>query len=230
VSRGQPKSDQVSFGAAAVLETLGRSSDVDACVALSRRIVSLMSDAFEYFRKERVGIGCQAGCNFCCHLRVMVYPYEAIALFRHLGTAMPAEVAQQVRERLRSNAARLRQAPAGTAPRIACAFLLDGRCSAYEVRPSACAAYHSLSREACERDHEGAGDASSGIPVSQALMHIDMGLTAGIERGLGSRHLRHTQVELQTSVAALLAQPTLIGRWRSGREWPRDEGGLVPGR
>jgi hypothetical protein len=226
--RSQAQPGQIYlFGAAAVAETLSRSSDVDTCVALSRRIVRLLSEALEYFREAQAGIACRAGCHFCCHLRVRVYPHEAIALFRHLGT-LPAEVAQQVRERLKANAARLRQAPAGPTPQIACAFLVDGQCSAYEVRPSACAAYHSLSREACEREHQ--GDAPAGIPVSQALMHLDQGLKAGIENALASKGLPHAQVELQTSVAALLAKPALISRWRSGRDWQRDERGLMTGK
>jgi Fe-S-cluster containining protein len=233
-------SDEAHFAAAAVQQTLGRSSDVDACVALARRIVGLMGDALNYFQKEQGAIACQAGCNFCCHLRVMVYPHEAIALHRHLRSSLPAQQAQLVRERLKSNALRLTQGQAGSdgasEPRTACAFLIGGQCSVYEVRPAACAGYHSLSREACERDHQAAGSAaadaipSEGIPQSQAMRHVALSLDEGLRVGLNTAGLSSSQVELQTGVAALLAEPALIGRWRAGREWPRDGSGLVRSR
>src|SRR5215510_150769 len=125
-----------AFAIEAVRETLGRSSDVDACVALVTRINALLNQAFESFRGD--GIACREGCNFCCHLRVMVYPHEAIALFRHLGARMPKEQAQVVRKQLLTREGK------------ACAFLVEGKCSAYEARPSACSGYHSLSKEKCE--------------------------------------------------------------------------------
>jgi hypothetical protein len=165
------------------------------------------------------------------------YPPEAIARSRHRGSSLPAQQARLVRERLRSNTQRLtepQERSAGVAPRSACAFLLDGQCSAYAVRPAACAGYHSLSREACERDHQGAGSTapsmnagSGGIPMSQAMQHVGTAMSEGLAIGLNTLGLSSSQVELQTAVAALLAEPALIGRWRAGREWPRDATGLV---
>jgi Fe-S-cluster containining protein len=231
-------SEESGFAAAAVQRTLGHSTDVDACVALARRIAALMGDALQYFRREQGAIACQAGCNFCCHLRVMVFPHEAIALHRHLGSRLPREQAQQVRERLLAGAQRLTQAPPGSAapgvPRSPCAFLVEGQCSVYEVRPSACAGYHSLSREACERDHESSSaaaaqdpQAAGGIPVSQAMQHVATALSAGLATGLAHAGLSPARVELQTAVAALLAEPALIARWRAGRDWACDASGRV---
>jgi hypothetical protein len=238
VSDGHPVSDEAYFGAAAVQQTLGRSPDVDACLALARRIAGMMGDALEYFRKEQGLIACQAGCTFCCHLRVMVYPHEAIALHRYLGLVLPKEQAQRIRARLQANAQCLTQTPPGSpVSRSPCAFLEEGQCSVYEVRPCACAGYHSLSREACERDHETPADSAAqgvapagGIPVAQAMRHVATSLTDGLALGLNTAGLPAAQVELQTALAALQAEPALIGRWRAGREWPRDAGGLVRSR
>lgn len=207
------------FGAEAVAATLGASTDVDACVALAARIDDLIAQATESFQAEGAGIACRAGCNFCCHLRVMVLPHEAIALFRHIGSRMPKEEAQLVRKRVLENAAHIAAlAREGrSATNLACAFLVDGKCSAYEARPAACSGYHSLSKEKCEASFGNGGHLPEGIPVFAALRYVAAELDDGMEQGLNAMKLDTTRVELSTAVAALIRNPALIQRWRSGR-------------
>lgn len=207
------------FGRDAVRATFGRSTDVDACLQLATRIDALMTQAIEYFRREGAEIACRAGCSFCCHLRVMVFPHEAIALFRFLGSHIPAEQAEGVRRRVLENAAHVRE---GSATRAACAFLVDGRCSAYEARPSACSGYHSLSKERCESAYENRGDPSEGIPVSQAMRHVAAALDEGVQEGLAATGLSGVRIELHTAVAALIRNPALSQRWRAGRALTRN--------
>jgi hypothetical protein len=195
------------FALNAVHETLGKATDVDSCMTLAAGIDSLIDQAFQHFQKDGAGIACRAGCNFCCHLRVMVYPHEAIALFRYLGSRMPREQANVVRQRLMDGA-----------PRSACAFLVDGKCSAYEVRPGACAGYHSLSREHCEKTYNDPAGSPEGTPVLQALRYISEEMADGIDAGLADAGLSGTRMELQAAVAALIRNPSLIAKWRAGRE------------
>ncbi len=212
------------FALGAVRDTLGKSTDVDSCVALAGRIDGLMSQALETFQADGAGIACRAGCSFCCHLRVMVYPHEAIALFRYLRSRIPKDQADGVRARLVENAAHINKLgrEGRVATGVACAFLIDGKCSAYEVRPAACSGYHSLSRERCEEEYDNAaGSPPEGIPVLQALRYIAAALDDGMEQALAEAGLSETRVELQTAVAALIRNPALIERWRSGRELVR---------
>jgi hypothetical protein len=206
------------FAAEAVKETLTKSTDVDSCMALASRIDSLLDQAFSSFQEAGAGLACRAGCNFCCHLRVMVYPHEAIALFRFLRSRIARDVADGIRARLLENAGRINKlSRGGSLPTgIACAFLVDGKCSAYEVRPAACSGYHSLSREQCERSYQSAGSAD--IPVSQGLRYVAAALDDGMDQALKAAGLSTTPVELQTAVAALIRNPALIERWRSGRD------------
>ncbi len=207
------------FGFDAVRATLGKSTDVDSCVELAARIDALVTQATEYFRKEGAEIACRAGCSFCCHLRVMVLPHEAIALFRYLGSRIPPEDAEGVRRRVLDKAAHLSE---GSATRSACAFLVDGRCSAYDARPSACSGYHSLSKERCESAYENRGDAPAGIPVSQAMRHVAASLDDGMQEGLAATGLSGVRMELHTAVAALIRNPALSQRWRAGRPLVKD--------
>ena len=198
------------FGYDAVATTLGASSDVDACVALATSIDTLIEQATASFQADEAGIACRAGCNFCCHLRVMVFPHEAIALFRCLGSRMSKEQAEIVRKRVLAHDGRVRNQ--------ACAFLVDGKCSAYEARPAVCSGYHSLSKEKCEESYRNGGNLPAGIPVLKALGYVAAALDSGMEKGLDALELSATRVELHAAVAALIRNPALIERWRSGRE------------
>jgi hypothetical protein len=225
MSDGEPEQvgEAQRFAFTAVNATLGKSTDVDACVNLAGRIDDLMTQALEYFRKAGAEIACRAGCSFCCHLRVMVHPHEAIALFRYLGSRMPREQAASVRRRVIENAARITAENATKGPcAFPCAFLVEGRCSAYDARPVACSGYHSLSRERCEKEHEHRGASAEGIPVLQAVEHVATGLDEGMEGALAAVGLSGTRMELHTAVAALLRNPALIQRWRSGRALVKD--------
>jgi len=222
-------SEQVNSGAAqqfavqAVHHTLGQRTDVDSCAALTRRINGLLDEAFQHFQQDGAALACRAGCSFCCHLRVMVYPHEAIALFRYLGSRMPREQTTVVRERVVQNAALIREGRAPAA--LACAFLVDGKCSAYEVRPGACSGYHSLSRERCEAEYQSAANAPDGVPVLKALRYVAAALDDGMEQGLSALGLSKARIELHIAVAALIKSPALIQRWRSGRELLKSDGG-----
>ena len=211
------------FGSQAVRTTLGRSTDVDVCVELVGQVDRLLEQAAAHLQADGASLACRVGCNFCCHLRVMVLPHEAIALFRYLQSRMPEAIAERVREKLHeytrpSAAASL----ASSVPqsRRACAFLVGGECAAYEARPSACAAYHSLSKERCEQSFH-----NPSLPAAtdalQALQVVAMALEDGVNAGLQMQGLSSVPVELHTAVAALLGNPALIARWRAGRPLTR---------
>jgi hypothetical protein len=205
------------FASQAVRSTLGRSTDVDACVDLVGQIDRLLDQAATHLQAGAARLACRAGCNFCCHLRVQVRPYEAIALFRYLQSRMPGALAQQVRSALRQN---MQMAPG--APR-ACAFLVAGECAAYEARPGACAAYHSLSRDRCEQSFRDPAIASGTVAL-QGLQAVALGLEAGVDEALRAEGLSNVALELHTAVAALLADPALIARWRAGRPLIKESG------
>lgn len=82
---------------------------------------------------------CRAGCSHCCSMTTMLYQHEAEVISRVSGKPMeeipmrPYEVAlQQARMHF------------GTP----CPFLVDSRCSVYEVRPLVCRLHHSLNDDA----------------------------------------------------------------------------------
>lgn len=189
--------------------TLRESRDGATCAALCRRLNGVIDEKIDALQRAGASVSCAPGCAFCCHLRVDVFPHEASALLHHLRTRVAPERAARIEERIRANARRIdalspkEHRSAG----IACAFLESGLCSAHEVRPAACATYHSLSRERCEhsfRHPEHIGTTRNTRPALLELQtfggaQIEATAAASKDAGIAS-----TPAELHQSLRALL--------------------------
>jgi Fe-S-cluster containining protein len=208
--------DQSSPYATATYEhtaaALRESRDGATCAALCRRLNGVIDDKIGALQRAGASVACAPGCAFCCHLRVDVFPHEASALVHHLRTQVAPERAARIEDRIRANAQRIdaltpqQHRSAG----IGCAFLENGLCSAHEVRPSACATYHSLSRERCEhsfRHPEHIGTTRNARPALlelQAFGGAQIETTAAAYKDTG---IASTPAELHQALRALLDAP-----------------------
>jgi hypothetical protein len=200
--------------------TLKRSTDVDSCVALAGKLDRHLDATLVYAMKSLgAPIACRAGCSYCCHVRVDVLAHEAIALVRYLKSQIPEEQAQAIAARVGANACRLATMTPDqhNAARVQCAFLVAGRCSAYPVRPLACAGFHSLDVGKCERAYNDPAGLTNPIPMVGEVKEIETATATGVRQALRGLKLDDQPMELHTAVAALLREPGLIGRWRAGR-------------
>jgi hypothetical protein len=188
---------------------LGERQSVEASATLCRRVNGVIDAEIAALREEGAAVACAAGCNFCCHLRVSVLPHEAASLLLQLRTRMAPETAALVERRLLANAERID----GLTPQqhrtagIACAFLVDGLCSAHDARPAACAAYHSLSRERCEQSFNnpsGIGTPQNARPVLLELQVLGAALIEAAEAAYAAAGIDGAQAELHQAVRALL--------------------------
>jgi Fe-S-cluster containining protein len=188
---------------------LRRSRDPAACANLCRGSNAAFDGELDTVRAEGAAVACVPGCSYCCHLRVEVFAHEATALLDHLRTrAAPAEAATVV-QRLRVNAERIdgMSVAEHRAAGIACAFLVEGSCSAYDVRPSACAAYHSLSRARCEESFRRPQDLGTARHSRPALLELQVFGSAVIEAtqaGCAAAGVSGEQSELHQALRALL--------------------------
>jgi Fe-S-cluster containining protein len=202
--------------------SLRRSTDVDSCVALAAQLDERLDATLAEARSLGAPIACQAGCSFCCRARVTVTPHEAIALFRYLRSQISAEKASAIASNVLVNAERIGPLTETEhrSARIPCAFLVDDRCSAYAARPAVCAGYHSLDRNECESSYNNPADLSARIPMLETVRQNHGAMEQGMFKALEELKLSSEPMELHTAVAALLRDPGLISRWRSGRSWP----------
>ncbi len=191
------------------VEQLGKAGGPGACAAVARRLAAVLDGALADAQAGGAGVACASGCTFCCHLRVSVFPHEARALLAHLRTRLAPAAAASIERRILANAARIGAMTAAQhyAARLPCALLTDGRCSAYEVRPSACAAHHSLSRERCEHgfNHpEGSGTPSNSRPAVLGVQVLGDALIAATQSALDELGLPTARLELHEALGALI--------------------------
>jgi hypothetical protein len=188
---------------------LRASSDSASCAALCRRLNGVIDARIEALKNAGAGVACAPRCDFCCHLRVDVFAHEAVALLDFLRTGASPQDAAAIERRIRDNAQRI-DALTVTQHRsagIACAFLRDGLCAAHAVRPSSCAAYHSLSRARCEHAFRHPEDIGTPRNARPALLELQAFGGAQIEATSAGRKaagLSGEQVELHQALRALL--------------------------
>jgi Fe-S-cluster containining protein len=189
--------------------TLSKSRDGAVCAALCGRLNRVVDDKIATLAEAGARVACARGCDFCCHLRVDVFAHEAVALLHHLRTRVEPADAARIEQRIRANAERVDGLTAAQhrCAGIACAFLAAGLCSAHEVRPAACAAYHSVSRERCEhsfRHPQHIGTARNARPVLLELQTFGAAQIEATNAACKAAGQAGGQAELHQSLRALL--------------------------
>lgn len=189
--------------------TLASCGDGATCAALCRRLNGLVDEKIAALASEGARVACMPGCDFCCHLRVEVFAHEANALLHHLRARAEPEQAARIEARIRANAARIDtlDAEQHRTAGIPCAFLENGLCTAHDVRPAACAAYHSVSRERCEhsfRHPQHIGTPRNARPVLLELQVFGSAQIEATNAACKAATGAGGQTELHQSLRALL--------------------------
>ena len=190
-----------------------RAGGAASCAAVCRKVVAVLEAEFTAQRASGAKIACVAGCTFCCHQRVAVFAHEAVALLEHLRTRLPRSEAVAIERRIVANARTIDgwTPERHRAANLRCALLVEGRCAAYDVRPSACARYHSLSRARCEYSYEHPEDIGAprnSRPALAALQELGCALDSSLEAALVDAGLPAAKGELHQTLRALLDDPT----------------------
>lgn len=182
----------------------------EACMRVCGRVAGTLDEAFAEALHGGTPVACEPGCAYCCHLRVGAFAHEAVALAHYLRTRLDPTLAVAVRERILANAGRIERLTVAEhyRARLPCALLVDGRCCAYEVRPSACAAHHSLSRLRCAQafEHpERHGTPENSRPASLELQTLGDALIAATQSALTDSGRSAARGELHQLLRDILA-------------------------
>lgn len=160
-------------------------------------------------------IACQPGCSYCCYLEIEVRPDEAFLIAEHLRRNRSRRERQAVLEKARANAARLAplNAEQKETANLACPLLQEGLCTVYDVRPSACRAFHAQMRGLCRRSFKHPEDLDSPqsqVPEIRKAMDV---VEAAIVVGMMDCGFDVQPKELSVALAETLSQPKLEQAW-----------------
>lgn len=167
---------------------------------------------------DRGPVACKAGCDFCCHLRVMATAPEVFALLDFLLENLDEQAFAAFERRLLETDRRLRGLSADQILRsnIPCPALVNGVCSGYAARPLNCRSYHSTSRAACEDSFKHPEDLDRGHPQIKVLADLHRGAQAGYLGALEHAGYDARQYELVTALAEALEDPETRERLEAG--------------
>jgi Fe-S-cluster containining protein len=192
---------------AATISALQASRGGGAVLQLATQAHCGMSAAIDAL-PSKAQHACAPGCFFCCYLPVDVLALEAFHIAVHLKqTRSPGELAEVV-YRLGAHS----QHGLGTRP---CVFLVDGRCSIYEVRPMVCRGYNSLSKERCEAYHDDASFDLRGTK-DRVAGRLAEAMEEGVIAGLNALGLDAQWYELPSAVLRALETTDGPVRWARG--------------
>ena len=168
----------------------------------------------------KLALACERGCNYCCHQRVEIRPYEAFVLAEHIRGRMTAAQQADVLIRLAANRARIAPLNAlqHTQAGIACALLVDGACSVYEARPAACRKYYSLSVETCRDAFEHPAEPLTGPLEDDNLRLAGNAVALGYARGVEESGRDANRYELHGALLEALENPKSLKRYRDGKK------------
>ena len=197
----------------------GRAAPVLAAIdAIGSSLVGLYEAEFAHqreidgtFEGGLAAVECRKGCSFCCQLRVTATVLEVTRIAatfddeRRSLVLSTAEAVSGLDERQR------------LARSVPCPLLLEGACSAYELRPLTCRALLSRSANLCERLFDGGtmADKSALVPSPVTPRLLSASLINGQIAALRDLGLASHPVELISALAALEREPTLLLRWLS---------------
>lgn len=165
-------------------------------------------------------LACKEGCSYCCHQRVAVSIFEAIAIAFYLKN-----VYFRTEDKISEFASKLQFLAAETSKMTIsewlksgnkCPLLVDNYCSIYSIRPIQCRAYTSTDAKLCE---QGLNDPDNTI-ITYSENHrsiadfADITLTIEIDK----INLDARPVELVTALNILFNNKNAVGQWLNGED------------
>jgi len=161
----------------------------------------------KYRHPDSPPVACKEGCYWCCYQNVMISAPEAFRIVRFLRNNMEDGIRDDVVGRLRKLDCKTRGSTSSSRAklRLPCAFLHDGRCMIYPVRPLACAEFTSYNVQDCKRGQRIGFECDSVIHEKARLIAygaISRGMFDGLREALPTSD--NSPLELTAAVVAAL--------------------------
>lgn len=162
----------------------------------------------KYLHPESPPVACGPGCSWCCYQLVAVSVPETLRIVSFLRDLPPSEAAttaDRVRSLDRATRGITSQQRVGI-PK-SCAYLRDGECAIYPVRPLACAEFTSYDVKVCKRGKR-IGFKPGSVMHEKARMLAYNAVQRGLHSGLKSALPQADCEPLELTAASVIAFDT----------------------
>jgi len=129
---------------------------------------------------------------------------ELARILEHVRTTFSPDAIASLKARARRYAEQMegRRVEDPLNESVPCPLLVEGRCSAYEVRPLICRGYNSTNVDACRKAHD---NADVLVPTFAILKDVTDGATVGAAQRLKAAGFNDSMVDLGTALNIALA-------------------------
>lgn len=167
---------------------------------------------------DAASLACSAGCSWCCHFSVDVRPVEVFNILDFMRTAFSAGQQRRLYDEILTNSRTLSRLDEEQRMRlnIRCPFLAEGRCSIYAARPQTCRNYHATNAAGCRQSFEEPDNFDIAPEYAPQVYQAGGAQVEAFSRALGSAGYDIGAYELNTALAAALAQPLSRERFLAG--------------
>jgi Fe-S-cluster containining protein len=187
-------------------ERLRNGIRLDAVISAAGDVARYADEALAIVEDEyRPRLHCQENCFYCCcKPGVLATIPEFLRLLDHVRSTFTAEAVEALIDRARRYAAQIdgRSFDDLVDELVPCPLLVDGRCSAYEVRPLVCRGYNSTNVDACRAASR---DSTVTIPIFAVLKDVTDGATVGAAQCLDAQGLNGALIDLGTALHIALS-------------------------
>lgn len=184
---------------------------------VKRKLIPIFQKMDKELSATNEMVDCRAGCHYCCHYHVAITAVEALVLAEHVHS-LPLATRNRLVSKVCETAERVAPLSEDQYQRvnIPCAFLEEGRCSVYAVRPVACRGFHSVNVDMCKRafDHP---ETSVPLTVAAGRNAVNEGYKYLVVMAQHHAGRDATTYEMHGAVAEALTNPTATKRWKVGK-------------
>lgn len=193
-------------GSALTLDALRAGITLTTVVGAAADLAQYADTALTIVKEEyRPPLHCKEACWYCCcKPNVLTSIPELVRILEYVRTTFTLDAMSALKERAQRYAAQMKgrrfEDPLNDS--VPCPLLVEGRCSAYEVRPLICRGYNSTNVNACRTAHE---NADALVPTFALLKDVTGGATVGAAQCLKAAGFNDSLVDLGTALHIALA-------------------------
>ncbi|WP_430936132.1 YkgJ family cysteine cluster protein [Saccharicrinis sp. 156] len=160
-------------------------------------------------------IACEKGCNWCCHQPVYMTTQEALLIYEYIIQTSDRKQLETFRNNAEKKLKKTKNLPEEKKQNIIhpCAFLSDGACSIYPVRPMACRIYLSASKVSCKKKYDNPGNKDIFPELFDFLLKAGKYMNEGFVGFLKGKGRKMEELTIEEFMVKLFKNPDFYKKW-----------------